>query len=976
MNEPNDLHERRGTGHGRTLDSPCDIEAIKEIVPHKTFARIQALIRTGVGRGDPSTVSPSDFSDIQSRMVREVGEPSDFEGLEANPHVRRATDSEITQFAASERLLRVDPHSGPQRYIDLVGLRVGDGIVPVAIMLPEIPEDHSIPLPDILHMYTHIVHAEGDDPDDHEIVTDGGQPVADESPECLTCGTQPAFDTPEHGLPYCADCVEDLIEEQTDLYDDVTVGEKTGGTVSKAAAAQPLAQIHGIDVDEMRAEHLARGERIISTEKARSKLHDTFTKAIREEDTAVLRSPTGLGKSYTAATYSYELRDDVTDGRQAVHLSKTRDARDEAIEAARQDGGEFQALYAAPELCDCYDDEYTDWEVDDTPLPEWFHHHANELGLSNSLVHLIADQKLDHDLPCQTNGECPSIQQFERLREEEPPLVFATHNFAHVPRLRAEKNVILDEQPDYQTDIDGDRLRVDAEKFLSKVDAPVTSWNQFVGVATTDTFGDDAFKVRERLRYQLQDRPDHEWFFENNVHALVPAICRAIATGESRANGRYVGKTAYSPPRPDENAHDSAEWNRSWVTAVLNEHTGEIEALWSAPDFSGARSVVGLDAHPSMINWEVNVHPEIHTVHALRPEQRQNWRLFERGLRVVQCGSATRPLTKLSRADRQGDQTLVDAINDETEGYLRTGITTAQYEPELGDVLDESSPLPAETMHYGEEKSRNDFADEEVGYVVGCMDPGDDYVLNLLAARDLNASPGASEQPCGVCGDPDSDEGGNGCNECNGTGYKRERGRTWTGPDARRAEEALASVRESHVAQAAGRYARNPDDPDDTATVYVRTDAIPDELVDLVVPDVVWTYGDTQQEIVRVLQRATEPLSAREIAERADCSKQHAHETLKRIADATDGVQAFLGDGKYGADLFTDTGTANSGAALWDGEIVNSAVLEYTTWALAIRPSGFYAAEAEEDESGPTPETSDGDNWGGLTVDERVEPGG
>jgi hypothetical protein len=37
------------------------------------------------------------------------------------------------------------------------------------------------------------------------------------------------------------------------------------------------------------------------------------------------------------------------------------------------------------------------------------------------------------------------------------------------------------------------------------------------------------------------------------------------------------------------------------------------------------------------------------------------------------------------------------------------------------------------TMTYGEEKSRNDFAEETVGLVYGYIDPGDDYVLDLLA---------------------------------------------------------------------------------------------------------------------------------------------------------------------------------------------------------------------------------------------------
>jgi HTH domain. len=254
------------------------------------------------------------------------------------------------------------------------------------------------------------------------------------------------------------------------------------------------------------------------------------------------------------------------------------------------------------------------------------------------------------------------------------------------------------------------------------------------------------------------------------------------------------------------------------------------------------------------------------------------------------------------------------------------------------------------------------------------MDPGDDYVLDRIAVLDLNAEPGVSDEPCPVCGR--DGEGGDGCNECNGTGWKRERGRTWDGPDADAAEDLLASVRESHVAQATGRYARNADDPDDSATVFVRTDACPDELVDYVVPDVVWTYGDKQEEIIRVLRDADEPLSATEISERADCSEQHVHETLKRVDDATDGVEALVGEGEYGATLYSESGLGNRGVARWDGEIVNSAVLEYMTWALKIRETGDYDESDETENGGDDAAAADADGWGPLRADTRPDPGG
>lgn len=60
--------------------------------------------------------------------------------------------------------------------------------------------------------------------------------------------------------------------------------------------------------------------------------------------------------------------------------------------------------------------------------------------------------------------------------------------------------------------------------------------------------------------------------------------------------------------------------------------------------------------------------------------------------------------------------------------------------------------------------ARNDFADEVVGLVYGCVDPGDDYVLDLAAECDLDVQSELHECPecdgegCGP-GDPDCRDG-------------------------------------------------------------------------------------------------------------------------------------------------------------------------------------------------------------------------
>jgi hypothetical protein len=250
-------------------------------------------------------------------------------------------------------------------------------------------------------------------------------------------------------------------------------------------------------------------------------------------------------------------------------------------------------------------------------------------------------------------------------------------------------------------------------------------------------------------------------------------------------------------------------------------------------------------------------------------------------------------------------------------------------------------------MHYGEEKSRNDFADEAIGLVEGVIDPGDDHVVNLLAELDLDAEPATVE----------TDDGE----------VKREKGRTFEGPDAETAQAILASVRENHVAQAAGRYARNPDDPESTATVFVRTDAMPPGFADIQTPGVVWTYGQKQDRIVEVLREATDPLSAQALADRADCSKEHVRQTMRRFEneDGVNDVQAFENAGEHGATLYAADALPNSGV-VDIGSPTEAYGCTYT-WGLAIRdPADLIDTSVQPDRAETTDRPTIWDEGGGV----------
>jgi hypothetical protein len=325
--------------------------------------------------------------------------------------------------------------------------------------------------------------------------------------------------------------------------------------------------------------------------------------------------------------------------------------------------------------------------------------------------------------------------------------------------------------------------------------------------------------------------------------------------------------------------------------------------------------------------WNLNAAPGMDYDAILDPTERRLWRRFERGLTVVQVGDATRPRSGEKAREWMNPDRVAAVLDRLTDAYgpaFSTAITTAQVETDLRRLLTDvgvRGVTDDSTMHYGEEKSRNDFGDETVGYLYGCMDPGDDMVLDALAELGKSATP-ATER------DDDGE-------------LKRAKGRAFDGPDADTAAALLASVRENHVAQAAGRYARNPDDPDSRAVVYVHTDAAPSGFVDYETPGVEWLATETQREIVDELT-CRPSATARDLADAVGCTKEHARRTLARLEER-DLVHRHRGTGDHGADEWVDDDATNALVDVGPTAAVgttNDPLSDSSRWSLAIRRRG------------------------------------
>jgi len=726
---------------------------------------------------------------------------------------------------------------------------------------------------------------------------------------------------------------------------------------AEPVAPLPLDRLDALAGTDRKRAARKRGLSIPSTDDARDRLRNAIFRELRAGNRTVLDAPTALGKSYTVATEPWRRRESTTGGAPVVQLHQTREARDDA---ARATGGTSATGATASPVArgdhdpaedpDAEDAPDTVVTIDGEPASDWFDRMCDGKGLPFSTALAIArdrnDQRLDELPPF--GQEDPAVEQWDGLPRDDDgdpavDVIHATHQFAYVPSIRSHTNLILDEQPDFRLDLSQDRVRGMVNAYLQAIDAPVRNFEAFVMLAEHDAARGDAAAERDAVDDALDrdhDLPTDWYATEPDAHAIAPDLARAIWNAlrweDPDRNGRLSTKVYHEPPRFDADAEGYAAG--TWLSVVLDtDHT--IHTVRATPDLSQARAVVGLDAHPSMPMWTLNAGPELTRDAVLDPTERRLWRRYERGLTVVQIGDAARPRSGDAAIDWMNDDRIREILGRLRDHYgrgFKTALSTIQTEPALRGLMEDAGiDLPDgfdtasdHTLHYAEEKSRNDFAAELAGYVYGCMDPGDGMVLDALAELDVDAGAVMVET-----------EGGD---------VKREKGRTFEGPDADTAEAVLASVRENHVAQAAGRYARNADDPESRAVVYLDTNAAPTGFVDLETPGVEWLASDTQRAIVDALTerpRAT----ARELADAVECTKEHVRKTLDRLEERGL-VDRKKRAGPHGADVYRDDGADTAIVDL--GETTNDPLLEPNRWSLAIRDRHRPPSDAEQ---GATP---------------------
>jgi hypothetical protein len=619
----------------------------------------------------------------------------------------------------------------------------------------------------------------------------------------------------------------------------------------------------------------------LSTDALRIRLQQTVFDVMANAENALIRAPTSLGKSHLFATNPWLTMPEVSGGRPVVQVHPTLEARDDAIAKSDQAGVRYHVLRGREELCPVAAGDYDEILLSpDGSLPsKWFHEMCESRGIGFTTAHREFHRY--DSLPCMEGERCASLGRYEVLstdsaeNAEEPEgpdfdVIHATAAHTNVPSVVSEMNVVFDERPDFTLDFEQDHVRQAATYHLQKAD-PELSWDEMI---TASRRGNRATVAKYQNALSTLPRPkpfNGEPYF-NHLHEILSAVLRARPVG----NGRFRGRS-----------------NR--ITVVFDTHLN-VRQILAPPNLSSARCVIGLDAHPCPDLWNANLGIDLRDERLLTIEEARAWRRAERGLTVVRLGPAgyARPLTKGWRGEtrearknqRRKAQLIIEQLHTEHPGAFRTCITSKKLAPKVEVMMRDAGIDNPQVMYFGEEKSRNDFATESVGLILGSIDPGDHMILDWLAVLGLYAEPERYE---------------------NG---QRAYGRGFIGKDAGAAAGFLASVREDHIAQSVGRYARSPGVESPGATVYVWSSAIPDDLLDGTAPGVIRNPGQEakrteqkQNAIEEMLLASSEPLTPRMIEEVSGTKRSYTLRVLDRLVDLGVATKS-EGTGPHGANLY------------------------------------------------------------------------
>jgi len=596
----------------------------------------------------------------------------------------------------------------------------------------------------------------------------------------------------------------------------------------------------------------------VSPNQVARRFKSTLLDSIREQQQTIIKLPTGGGKSYTVSTTEWRNISPVTGGQPIIHVHETRNARDEAAENSENAGLNTKVVKNRKEICPIANGDYDDDspEINGQKVSDWIDLKCDVENIPYAVVHENLLQQVE-DLP---EGDRDVNRQWDRLlrNQDRTPsydIVHTTANFLHIPDLVENVNIIFDEQPDYTITHTYRNIQKTVNRLLGKHTDTRYTWEGLLEAKhQKDT---DYVAGIESL---LKNGFTNDWWdFSREGNRLIEKVLLAVI------NGRVIDQ-------------DSIVGAADNLSIVINDKN-TIKTIRVVPDLTSARSIIGLDAHPSPLRWQLETDVEFTLKEILDKEESNWWRRNQRQLRVIQVGGNSNSLTTgWEDNTKEKSEAIIRAIRKKHGKEFNTCICPKSIKQDVIQMMETEGIESPNVLHYGHLKSSNAFAGETVGLVLGRIDLGSDNALEM--AESLEFDMGLLPFP--------------------------ERNHKWnrfTGPDSHAGLELLDSLRVGGVQQAVGRYARQARNPDDHATVYVWTNTLPESWVDEYVDGVTKEVTEKVRIVEQIVQRKESNVTKREIMQETGFSDVHVLKVLNWMYE--DGLASKSErTGPHGADEY------------------------------------------------------------------------
>lgn len=454
------------------------------------------------------------------------------------------------------------------------------------------------------------------------------------------------------------------------------------------------------------------------------------------------------------------------------------------------------------------------------------------------------------DLPCEADGECSYIREC-RYDPDEYDVLIGYWNRAYSPKVTRYRNVVFDEFP-------GDSMIANPD--WGSLGPAIASWledrDEVPYESRTDLIenrGDDDRRERALRHFRWHGFEPGDVFEDEDALTITPYVVYTLLTGDDLGNG-----WERAPFPTDEMFATSCG---------LFDRENEEVYIHQPPSIEYARSTLALDGTPNKFMWENCLEVSFNERQVLTTEERREYLIEGLNHTYIQMTDSFRPYTSGSYVNTVRDGALIEAITEHhgqkpalisskkairgddekdsvTDWYEKAGLV--QFDDD--DFVPEGSVVSALKWR-GNLLGTNELNEERVGLVVGGTHYGDDYVKFWAALS------GASTEAIEYENDPG-------------------RSRSYTGYGETIAEH----MKESQTLQDALRFGRDGDG----ATIYIDTNAFPDWLP---VEDQgeVRTRGEGERAVMEAL--TDEEMRTKEIAERADISRQWTRKVLARLVN-------------------------------------------------------------------------------------------